>query len=205
MHRIVINAVALFGLLAGAIPASAQGAPQPADAPQARVGDSWRWVRSDRRTGLKEWEGSRTVTAVSADRIEAAENDGPAVLTGQLHVVETANWKREPAARFIDYPLAVGKKWKFQYLQSSKTSRAVSRWEYEAEVVGLEKVKVPAGEFDAFKVVAKGYFTNQHNTNSGYAQVTTWYAPAARTSVRTEFVEGRTDNVTELVELKLQP
>lgn len=186
--------------------AAAQADPLPGTAPVVKVGDSWRWARSDRRTGIKEYENTRTIKSVAADRIEATESDGDAVYTADMSAIETGSWARTPPAQFAAWPLAVGKKWDFKYLQSNKTgNRWKTRWEYSAEVVAQEKVKVPAGEFDAFKLVHRGYWTNETTGRNGRAAITSWYAPAARASVKIEYEDGYNYNVTELVELKLQP
>jgi hypothetical protein len=192
--------------LVAAPTAKAQTTALPGDAPSVKVGDTWRWVRSDRRTGLKEAENTRTIKAVAADRIDADESDGPAVYTKDMHAVETALWSRTPPPPFYAWPLAVGKKWDFKYAQANKTGNlAKSRWEYSAEVVGQERVKVAAGEFDTFKITYKGYWNSATSSASGRAVQTIWYAPAARAGVKCEFEAGTAYNVTELVELKLQP
>jgi hypothetical protein len=171
-----------------------------------KVGDTWRWVRSDRRTGAKEHENLRTIKSVSADRVESTETDGDAVYTGDMRTIETAAWVRTPPPPFANWPLAVGKKWDFKFVQNNKLgNRASSRWEYNTEVVAQEKVKVPAGEFEAFKIVSKGFWNNDTSGRSGRAVVTSWYAPAARATVKVEFEDGFSFNVTELVEFKLQP
>jgi hypothetical protein len=186
--------------------ASAQGPALKGDMPAFKVGDTWRWVRSDKRTGVQEAETVRTLTAVAADRIEGTENSGNIVLDGEGSAMESPEWTRTGASpRFFAFPLAVGKKWSFDYVQKGKTTPYTTRWQYDAEVMAVEKVKVPAGEFDAFKVVYKGYWNNQTGSGGGSATVTNWYAPAARATVRTEFDSGRNSNRTELMELKLQP
>lgn len=180
---------------------------QPAisgDKPTLKVGDTWRSLRIDRRTGAQEAETLRTVTSVAADRIEGTENQGKFVLRGDYAAMETPDWVRTGDPRFIDFPLAPGKKWSFKYEQKGTTAAYATRWQYDAEVVAVETIKVPAGEFTAFKVTYKGYW-NSGGGGSGSATVTNWYAPAARTTVRGEFESGRNSVVTELVELKLQP
>jgi hypothetical protein len=67
----------------------------------------------------------------------------------------------------------------------------------------LERVKVPAGEFDTFKVVCKGYWNSETGSGNGSALLASWYAPAARVGVKGEFQGGNSYNATELVELRL--
>jgi len=76
-------------------------------------------------------------------------------------------------------------------------------------VIGHEKVTVPAGEFDAFKLVAKGGLSGVSPINSQYAGETTttyWYAPAARTIVKSVSHNPYLGMSTvELVEFQLRP
>jgi hypothetical protein len=73
----------------------------------------------------------------------------------------------------------------------------------------VESVKVPAGEFVAFKLVAKGRVSGKSPIGSDYDAATTttyWYAPQARTIVKSvhhnpylgtttvELVRGRDSN-----------
>ncbi len=160
------------------------------EAPAYKVGDTWHWVRSDRRTGLKETENRRVITKVSPERIEGTENDGLMVMSGDLNLLETPEYVRTGTPRFIDFPLSVGKKWSFKYTQASKTGPQRTRWQYDAEVVAQERVKVPAGEFDAYKVVGKGYWNSETGSASGSGQLRLWYAPAARGSVKLR-IRGR--------------
>lgn len=174
--------------------------------PVFKVGDSWLWVRSDRRTGLKEAETSRTITKVSPERIEGTDNGNAITMTAdQLALMETADFVRQGSPHFVQFPLELGKKWSFKYVQASKAGPQRTRWQYDAEVVGQERVKVPAGEFDAFKVVCKGYWNNEVGSGNGAAEVTLWFAPAARATVKSQFQGGQSYNVSELVEMKLMP
>lgn len=174
------------------------------DKPALKVGDTWRWVRSDRRTGAQEAETLRTITSVAADRVEGTENQGKVVMTGDLMGMESPDWVRTGAPRFADYPLAVGKKWSFKFQQKNTNSPYTTNFQYDAEVVGIEKVKSPAGEFDAFKINYRGYWDSSGGGN-GSLSITSWYAPAPRATVRTEVTSGRNATLTELHEFKLQP
>ena len=203
MRQIVLT-LALACLVSGA---AAQSAPPAAagGAPSIKVGDSWRWVRSDRRTKLPEAESKREVTAVTAGRVEGTENQSRFVMTADLVTIESPDFVRlDDGARFIAFPLEVGKKWSFKYEQHNKNNAFKARWQWDAEVVGYEKVKVPAGEFDTYKIVSVGYFNGLAGGN-GSARSTLWYAPAARASVRSTLDAGNNSSETELVEMKLVP
>jgi hypothetical protein len=57
----------------------------------------------------------------------------------------------------------------------------------DVTVLGYEKITVLAGDFDAFKLVAKESLSGTSPINSQYAGETTrtyWYAPTARAIVK---------------------
>ena len=82
-----------------------------------------------------------------------------------------------------------------------------NRTNMSVAVLGYEKVRVPAGEFDAFKLEAKGIWVSpQAPFAPGAVYLTYWYAPAVRAIVKKEEqATGMPIHVTELVEFQLQP
>lgn len=77
---------------------------------------------------------------------------------------------------------------------------------------GMEKVKVPAGEFDAYRIDCKDFWTRVFGgTGTGSFEQKIWYAPAIRYQVKTVFEDRRSDGspnnkiITELVEHKPAP
>jgi len=184
--------------------ATAQGSPR-AEQPELKVGDQWRWERSDRRTGIKDAETKRVITAVSSTQIDGTENNSKLTLSPDHKVLESSAIVSSLPARFIEYPLEVGKKWEFKWAFTSKLNNANIRWQAEAEVKAYEKVKVPAGEFDAFKIEYKGYWNNDTSRGNGRIRQTSWFAPAAKTFVKSEYDDGYSSNLTHLVEVQVQP
>mgnify|MGYP006886485870 CR=1 FL=1 len=88
---------------------------------------------------------------------------------------------------------------------------AIPRGQMEADVVvvGYERVKVPAGEFDAFKLTARERMSGTSPIGSRIDAETVrtyWYAPAARTIVKRESKNPYLGPSTvELVAFELQP
>jgi len=79
---------------------------------------------------------------------------------------------------------------------------------YSVAVLAYEKVRVHAGEFDAFKLEAKGSFSGMayQGPVAGSSSRTYWYAPAARAIVKQEINDVyRGQYGTELISYKLQP
>ena len=185
----------------------AQGGAPRADVPTLKVGDRWKYEQNDRRTGLKESELERKVTSVTASQIEGTENDGKFVLTADLSTVESSVFVATGDNKQFSFPLEVGKKWEYKYSFANKLNPGKGRRQLEANVVAYEKVKVPAGEFDAFKIEYTGFWNSDTNRrpNSGRLTSTSWYAPAARGVVKVEFDDGSNSWVRQMVEMQLQP
>lgn len=185
--------------------AQAQAGAPRAEAPSVKVGDRWKVVQTDRRTGLKENEFDRTVTAVTASLIEGTENGGKFVWTTDLNTLESSLVTLSGDPKQLSFPLEIGKKWDYKFTFANKLNAGKGRQQVEAQVVAYEKVKVPAGEFDAFKIEYKGFWNNDTNRSSGRVKTTSWYAPAARSPVKVENDDGFNNWTRELVEIQLQP
>lgn len=204
-----VNLWLRFVLLASVVSfagtAFAQGSASRAELPTVKVGDRWKSEQSDRRTGAKESEFDRKVTSVSASQIEGTENDGKFVWTPELNVVESSTAVISGEAKGLSFPLEIGKKWDYKYSFANKLNPTKGRWQLEANVAAYEKVKVPAGEFDAFKIEYKGFWNNDTSRQNGRLMLTNWFAPATRSVVKTEFDDGYNKWVRQLVEFQLQP
>jgi hypothetical protein len=194
--------VVLAGALAG--PALAQKAEQPA----VSVGDQWQFVMyfavpstSPNRVWL--------IDSVGPTGIEGTENGQPLRLTPDLNVVESPR-QTDSNPRQLRFPLEVGDRWSYttdyllKYKDGSKGSALIN-----VAVVGYEKVSVPAGEFEAFKLEAKGIVRGVSPLGSqieGDITWTYWYAPAARAIVRSVSRNPYLGTSTvDLVEFQLRP
>ena len=96
---------------------------------------------------------------------------------------------------WVQLPLFVGKKYKVKEFRSNGELFV----EYDAEVSAFEKVKMPAGEFDAFRISGVGWFRNQfgnHRVSQRH-----FYAPTVKRLVKGEYIERdhSVENVWELI------
>lgn len=80
--------------------------------------------------------------------------------------------------------LQVGRKWSSRFQQIGIVNGS---GEYDFRIVGRENVKVPAGEFSAFKVVGDGSFMGPFLPNRG-VQMIRWMVPGVNVAVRQEFL-----------------
>lgn len=180
---------------------------QKADLPDVKAGDEWKFAvyyNVPTTTPNRAW----AITSVSSIGMEGTENGEPLRLTRELNVLESPrNTESNPKA--LSFPLEVGKRWRYdsEWVFKPKASRGSTT--VDVAVVAHERIKVPAGEFDAFRLAATGSLRGTSPINSQYAGETTetyWYAPMARAivkSVRHNPYLGTT--TVELVEFRLVP
>lgn len=86
----------------------------------------------------------------------------------------------------LQFPLEVGKKYPAKFAFPNREGYT----EYKAEVEAFEKIKVEAGEFDAFRIKYAGWWTRTANgSGTGRAEFTVWYAPTVKAIVKREFMD----------------
>ena len=190
-----------LALLAG--PALAQ----KAERPEVKVGDRWQFVRYYSVASTKPnltWE----INSVTETEISGTENGEPLRLTADLNVVDSPE-RRQSNPRALSFPLEVGKSWRYTTDWLFKPKGSSGSIVVDVEVVAHERIAIPAGEFEAFKLVSKGSLSGTSPINSQYDAVITttyWYAAAPRTIVKSvthnPYIGAST---VELVAYQLRP
>jgi hypothetical protein len=171
--------------------------------PGVRIGDRWRFEHRDPRTGIKEAEYEQTIIAVSEARIEGTEGGNRVLWTPEMNEIDTPRY-RFGGARFLSFPLEVGKRWTFSTDYDNRMRQSKGSASFDVIVVGYEKVTVPAGSFDAFKIEAKGNYRNEYV--SGWVRRTYWFAPSARNIVKIDSEDnGRNRWTSQLTDVRLVP
>ena len=145
------------------------------------------------------------MTAVTASQVEATENGDKLIWTLEKNLIESPTAVLTPPNAVLSFPLEIGKKWSYKFGYANKQNGSKGRLQVDATVVAFEKVKVPAGEFDTFKIEYKGFWNNDTRGWNGAIRNMGWYAPAARAFVKFESADGFNDNIRVLVEYQLQP
>lgn len=176
---------ATAAVVALALGAAGPALAQRAERPDVRAGDRWDFVvyRTDPSiTSKRTW----IVDRVTPARIEGRDNGEPLVLTADLNVVESPR-ERSSSSVLLRFPLDVGAHWSFAsdylYKPTGSTGRVVT----DVIVAGHERIAVPAGEFDAFRLEAKAQMRGKSPKGSlidAESFTTYWYAPAARSVVK---------------------
>ncbi|NVD70037.1 hypothetical protein HUX88_05640 [Duganella sp. BJB1802] len=195
MQRHINSAVLALGLLCSGLAAADEHA--PVAAPKISVGDSWTYQLTDLWKNEPGDLNRTEVTAVNdSDILADIKHAATGALVAQTRFTREMNpfdlGKTHLDQAFVRYafPLEVGKEWKST--ASGDNAAAGKRWRYqfEGKVVGWEKVKVPAGEFDALKIAVVGYFQGEQVSRrggSGQLNETVWYAPAVNNYVKLEY------------------
>jgi hypothetical protein len=187
-------------LLSGcaAVPAIAPAnAPATIAAPEVRVGDYWEYRVRDGYTGLPRGVHRYEVKGLDAQGITLAfSQDGVAGATQRLTrdwngleqpLTNMGNFRYDPPYPAYAFPLQPGKRWTTWIRAIDPTSGRSNRLRVEGRVLGWERVKVAAGEFDALKIRRVAYADSPEYFRTPEEIVETdWYAPAVRQVVRRE-------------------
>jgi hypothetical protein len=173
------------------------GAPATVSAPTIAVGDTWTYRVHDGYTRLPRPDENLQVKAVSGERIEVV-GDVPRS-AGSLIFDREWNWLRRPATNMQNFeykpaypafafPLATGKRWQERVTARDPVDGRTFPVTIQGAVLGWERVKVPAGEFDALKVERVVFFEYWELTVRGRSIIreSDWYAPAVKQSVKRE-------------------
>jgi hypothetical protein len=146
-------------------------------------------------------EPNRIFTSVSSEN-SLVESGRTAVFTGDGNWVrrtldshgkpQTIEFSTESPA--YAFPLVVGKRWSMRAparVPETGKSRSVR---IDGAVIGAERIRVPAGEFDTLKITRTIYAgdANSFETETNISEIE-WYAPALRRAVRSETRSSYTD------------
>ena len=129
-------------------------------------------------------------------------------MTPDLNVVDSPE-RKQSNPKALSFPLEVGKSWRYatDWLFKPKGSRG--SMVVDVEVVAHERIALPAGEFEAFKLVSKGWVSGTSPINSQYDAVITttyWYAAAPRAIVKSVTHNPYlTASTVEMVSFQLRP
>jgi hypothetical protein len=159
-----------------------------------RVGEQWTWLEKSVAGEKVRWEGE--------ERLEVVDFNGSlGVWNGTDTVLVSSTLTQAPSSTpFRDWPLKVGKKWKYEseWKNAEGTAMITSQ---DVEVVSYGAVAVLAGRFMAYKIEHKGTFTNSRS-GSGKMNDTYWYAPALKMNIKHVQDDGYGSYVLELYDYK---
>jgi hypothetical protein len=174
----------------------------PVQSPDVALGDSWTYAERDGHDGAIKTTWSSDVVAVDDKQVEILSLDVTSDTSrGDYTTWYSRRWNLlgesrpsggrtlsfEPALVYLPFPLEPGKSWHQELAVKDSVNGKSTAWKVDGKVAGWERVKVPAGEFDAIKIVRQidisdadspGFETRRSEVD--------WYAPAAKSIVRHE-------------------
>lgn len=172
---------------------SLAGAQAPvAEAPRLRVGDSWQWHSGAGRVDAIEdglYVSSYSSRTSACSGCKAYQDSNLTV----LRVVDAAGRGiAHPEARLplLRFPLSVGKAWNVESYAFDPGRETAFVRTHRFTVEAYEAVTVPAGTFDAFRIL----YVRQHASRSGSPaaddRVLFWYSPTAKAVVKRQALTG---------------
>jgi uncharacterized caspase-like protein len=154
-----------------------------------RLGDTYTYRAVNMRTGVEKETYSSTVEKVTDDEVFYSGG----LVTDRLgNALKLRDGRSYSANQFLPLEFVVGKRWTTRYTVTGANGRKGDA-EMEAKVLARERVTVPAGNFNAFRIEWSSRRLNADGSTVTHA----WFAPdKVRRPVRRE--EVRTLNGKEL-------
>jgi hypothetical protein len=188
-----------------ALGACATARDQPAiPAPELKTGDSWVYEQTNGYNG--ELLQTLRVNAENANTLRVTPSTDAAgfiqTINHQLNpsknaVVLGRQRDFEPAYAAYQFPLSVGQRWRTEANSVDPITNKLLTFKIWGDVVGAERIRVPAGEFDTLKIVRRVYPNDEEWWRTGTRlRETEWYAPAVRAVVRREERSAYTDTAS---------
>jgi hypothetical protein len=185
------------------------------EAPDIHVGDSWHYRTVDGFTNETTLEFTHRVVEVNEHEIviqlqnKNAKGTELRYYNRDWNSLDVGNTKFDPYYPAFKFPMGVGVNWRQEFRSTTTSGQSNSAF-MNGKTLAFEKVTVPAGVFDAYRIESdiESHSTDA-NANSSKGHKTTWYAPAIKNYIRSEVTvssEGRvrSKSVNELVEYSLQ-
>jgi hypothetical protein len=167
-------------------------------APAPAVGDSWTYQYTDVWKGAKGNINRLEVAAIdqAGVHMEIKRAASGALINTQLFSPEMNPIDRgamhfAPSFSRYAFPLAPGKEWTSEVVGDN--SKAGKQWRYQikGKVQDWEKVRVPAGEFEALKIVIDAqYGAVDGSAGGGRLTETVWFVPALNNYVKLDYQDS---------------
>lgn len=158
-----------------------------------QVGEKWVWKYKGVTTeGEVRSEGKDTREIISVDGVL-----GMTIGNDTIPVTDIVKREESETPKY-DWPLEVGKKWKYENNWTSQDGTTGNQSQ-DAEILSYQKETVEAGTFMAYTIKYTGKTTNSRGYNSEEEEI--WlYAPAVKTFIKLTQSQGEFNYVEELME-----
>lgn len=149
------------------------------------VGDQSKNRISDMLSGIESEVRVATITRVDIEADTVEINNGLIVLDLMGNPMSIRGRKFETPLAMMPGEIQLGKKWTASNVSSVNGQRSIVK--YDIKIAAVEKIRVPAGDFDAFRVEAHGW----NLTNDIELSETNWLVPGLNFSVKRETLRRR--------------
>lgn len=158
-----------------------------------QVGEKWVWKYKGVTTeGEVRSDGEDTREIVNVDGVL-----GMTIGNDTIPVTEIVKRDESETPKY-DWPLEVGKKWKYENNWTSQDGTKGNQSQ-EAEILSYRKETVEAGTFMAYTIKYTGKTTNSRGYNANEEEV--WlYAPEVKNFIKLTQTQGDFSYVEELIE-----
>lgn len=156
-----------------------------------KIGEKWTWKWKRAVQGEVRAEGEEFQKVVDFKGV-LGFYDG-----NETNKIATTLGQKKSDTPFYDWPLKVGKKWKFEY-EWENDEGTKGKTSQDAEVVSFNEVTVAAGKFMAYEIVYKGRITNSRGYNAEITDIW-WYAPRLKKYIKHTQNDGEGLYVNELI------
>jgi hypothetical protein len=170
--------------------------------PELQGGDRWSWQHTNGLVGERDYTLIEDVIDTSdseirtRERIKGKPGSAVAVFTREWNPIDVVAARYDPMLREFSFPLTVGKKWDATADKMLFSNGKHGKFNIEGSVVALEKVTVPAGTFDAYRIeLHLAAIATDEDANIGNTLETIWYAPAVKRYVKLENTFSRDGRV----------
>ena len=157
------------------------------------LGEKWVWKYKGVTTeGEVRSEGEDTREIVKMDGVL-----GMTIGNDTIPVTDIVKPEESKTPKY-DWPLEVGKKWKFEKNWTSQDGTTGNQSQ-DAEILSYKEETVEAGTFMAYKIKYTGKITNSRGYNADEEEV--WlYAPAIKNFIKMNQIQGDFHYEEELIE-----
>jgi hypothetical protein len=187
---LTLFSVIIFGACSGLTDAGITQQPNLAD---YQVGEKWVWKYKGVTTeGEVRSDGEDTRVIVSVDGVL-----GMTIGNDTIPLTDIVKPDESETPKY-DWPLEVGKKWKYENNWTSQDGTTGNQSQ-DAEVLSYQEETVAAGTFMAYTIRYTGKTSNSRGYNANEEEV--WlYAPAVKNFIKLTQNQGEFSYVEELIE-----
>jgi len=168
------------------------------------VGDAYLLRYSDMITGITGKTSQIRVTRVDEvnDRVEM--NQGKLVLDLMGNIIENAERAADVPEQFLPAELQIGKHWVSltnTLLKTGNSAGKTMRVQMDVRILARENIRVPAGEFNAFRIEASGWSVGDGRSTK--IEIKLWVVPGINMFIRKERIKRHSRGRIETQRIEL--